>query len=175
MITGEPIPVDKTSGDRVIGGTIVLSGFVRIEARAVGKESLLSQIIKLIQEAQTGKPPVQRLADKISAIFVPTVLTIAVLTFLLWMIFGGNLSIALSNAIAVLIIACPCALGLATPTAIMVATGRAAREGILLRNVEKLEELNRIEILFTDKTGTLTQGKPEVNRFNTLICLKRKF
>ncbi|GAQ95155.1 Cu2+-exporting ATPase/Cu+-exporting ATPase [Thermodesulfovibrio aggregans] len=164
MITGEPIPVDKTSGDRVIGGTIVLSGFVRIEARAVGKESLLSQIIKLIQEAQTGKPPVQRLADKISAIFVPTVLTIAVLTFLLWMIFGGNLSIALSNAIAVLIIACPCALGLATPTAIMVATGRAAREGILLRNVEKLEELNRIEILFTDKTGTLTQGKPEVNR-----------
>lgn len=164
MITGEPIPVDKTSGDRVIGGTIVLSGFVRIEAKAVGKESLLSQIIKLIQEAQTGKPPVQRLADKISAIFVPTVLTIAVLTFLLWMIFGGNLSIALSNAIAVLIIACPCALGLATPTAIMVATGRAAREGILLRNVEKLEELNRIEILFTDKTGTLTQGKPEVNR-----------
>lgn len=164
MITGEPIPVDKTSGDRVIGGTIVLSGFVRIEAKAVGKESLLSQIIKLIQEAQTGKPPVQRLADKISAIFVPTVLTIAVLTFLLWMIFGGNLSIALSNAIAVLIIACPCALGLATPTAIMVATGRAAREGILLRNVEKLEELNRIQILFTDKTGTLTQGKPEVNR-----------
>lgn len=164
MITGEPIPVDKTSGDRVIGGTIVLSGFVRIEAKAVGKESLLSQIIKLIQEAQTGKPPVQRLADKISAIFVPTVLAIAVLTFLLWMIFDGNLPIALSNAIAVLIIACPCALGLATPTAIMVATGRAAREGILLRNVEKLEELNRIQIIFTDKTGTLTQGKPEVSR-----------
>ncbi len=162
MITGEPIPIDKTAGDRVTGGTIVLSGVIKIEAKAVGKDSLLSQIIKLIQEAQTGKPPVQRLADKISAIFVPTVLSIAVLTFALWIIAGRELSMALSNAIAVLIIACPCALGLATPTAIMVATGQAASMGILLRNVEKLEEVNKIQILFTDKTGTLTQGKPEV-------------
>lgn len=162
MITGEPIPIDKSVGDKVIGGTILITGVVKIEAKAVGKEALLSQIIKLIQEAQTGKPPVQRLADKISAIFVPSVLAIATLTFILWMLLGGEISMALSNSIAVLIIACPCALGLATPTAIMVATGRAAREGILIRNVEKLEEIGKIEILFSDKTGTLTQGKPEV-------------
>jgi heavy metal translocating P-type ATPase len=168
MITGEPIPVDKTAGDKVTGGTIVLSGVIKIEAKAVGKDSLLSQIIKLIQEAQTGKPPVQRLADKISAIFVPTVISIALLTFALWIIAGRELSMALSNAIAVLIIACPCALGLATPTAIMVATGKAASMGILLRNVEKLEEVNKIEILFTDKTGTLTQGKPEVKEVQYL-------
>lgn len=168
MITGEPIPVDKTAGDKVTGGTIVLSGVIKIEAKAVGKDSLLSQIIKLIQEAQTGKPPVQRLADKISAIFVPTVISIALLTFTLWIIAGRELSMALSNAIAVLIIACPCALGLATPTAIMVATGKAASMGILLRNVEKLEEVNKIEILFTDKTGTLTQGKPEVKEVQYL-------
>ncbi len=162
MITGEPLPVDKSVGDKVIGGTILITGVVKIEAKAVGKEALLSQIIKLIQEAQTGKPPVQRLADKISAIFVPSVLAIATLTFALWILFDGEISMALSNSIAVLIIACPCALGLATPTAIMVATGRAAREGILIRNVEKLEEIGKIEILFSDKTGTLTQGKPEV-------------
>ncbi|GAB5045671.1 heavy metal translocating P-type ATPase [Thermodesulfovibrio sp. TK110] len=162
MITGEPIPVDKNIGDKVIGGTIVLSGVIKVEAKAVGKESLLSQIIKLIQEAQTGKPPIQRLADKISAIFVPAVLSVAIITFALWMIFGKDTSMALSNAIAVLIIACPCALGLATPTAIMVATGMVASMGILLRNVEKLEEVNKMQILFTDKTGTLTQGKPEV-------------
>lgn len=162
MITGEPIPIDKSTTERVIGGTIVLSGVIKVQARAVGKESLLNQIIKLVQDAQTGKPPVQRLADRISAIFVPSVLAIAVLTFILWMIFKGEISMALSNSIAVLIIACPCALGLATPTAIMVATGRSAKEGILIRNVEKLEELGRIEILFSDKTGTLTQGKPEI-------------
>jgi len=162
MITGEPLPVDKSAGEKVIGGTILLNGVIKVEAKAVGKESLLSQIIKLIQEAQTGKPPVQRLADKISAIFVPTVLAVAVLTFALWMFLRGEVSQALSNSIAVLIIACPCALGLATPTAIMVATGRSAKEGILIRNVEKLEEVGKIEILFSDKTGTLTQGKPEV-------------
>ncbi len=162
MITGEPIPVDKSIGDKVIGGTILLNGVIKIEAKAVGEESLLSQIIKLIQEAQTGKPPVQRLADKISAIFVPTVLIIAVLTFVFWIAVHGEISQVLSNSIAVLIIACPCALGLATPTAIMVATGRSAKEGILIRNVEKLEEIGKIEILFSDKTGTLTQGKPEV-------------
>ena len=162
MITGESIPSEKAVGDKVIGGTILLSGVIKVKAEAVGKESLLSQIIKLIEEAQTGKPPVQRLADKISAIFVPSVLVISLITFLLWFIFGKELSSALSNAIAVLIIACPCALGLATPTAIMVATGRAASQGILLRNVEKLEEINKIEVLFSDKTGTLTIGKPEV-------------
>lgn len=162
MITGEPIPVDKSAGEKVIGGTILLSGVIKVEAKAVGKNALLNQIIKLIQEAQTGKPPVQRLADKISAIFVPTVLAVAVLTFALWMFLQGEVSQALSNSIAVLIIACPCALGLATPTAIMVATGRSAKEGILIRNVEKLEEVGKIEILFSDKTGTLTQGKPEV-------------
>ena len=162
MITGESIPVDKGVEDKVIGGTIVLSGLIKIKAEAIGKESMLSQIIKLIQDAQTHKPPVQRLADKISAVFVPTVLAIAVLCFALWFFFGNDLSMALSNCIAVLIIACPCALGLATPTAVMVATGRAASNGILLRNVEKLEEVNKIEIIFSDKTGTLTIGKPEV-------------
>lgn len=151
MITGEPIPVDKSAGEKVIGGTILLSGVIKVEAKAVGKNALLNQIIKLIQEAQTGKPPVQRLADKISAIFVPTVLAVAVLTFALWMLLQGEVSQALSNSIAVLIIACPCALGLATPTAIMVATGRSAKEGILIRNVEKLEEVGKIEILFQIK------------------------
>ncbi|MCX7724582.1 MAG: heavy metal translocating P-type ATPase [Thermodesulfovibrio sp.] len=162
MITGEPIPVDKSKGERVVGGTILLTGVLKIEAKAVGKEAFLSQIIKLIQDAQTGKPPIQRLADKISAIFVPVVLTIAFLTFTFWILLKGELSLALSNSIAVLIIACPCALGLATPTAVMVSTGRAAKEGILIRNVEKLEEIGKIEILFSDKTGTLTHGKPEV-------------
>ena len=162
MFTGEPIPIDKSAGDKVIGGTILLSGVLKVEAKAVGKEALLNQIIKLIQEAQTGKPPAQRLADKISAIFVPSVLFVGILTFILWMLFEDNISMALNNSIAVLIIACPCALGLATPTAIMVATGRSAREGILVRNIEKLEEIGKIEILFLDKTGTLTQGKPEV-------------
>ncbi|MEN2986362.1 MAG: heavy metal translocating P-type ATPase [Thermodesulfovibrionaceae bacterium] len=162
MITGESIPIDKSVGEKVVGGTILLSGILKVEAKAVGKEAFLGQIIKLIQDAQTRKPPVQRLADKISAIFVPAVLAVAVLTFILWILFKGEFSMALSNSIAVLIIACPCALGLATPTAIMVATGRAAKEGILIRNIEKLEELGRIEILFSDKTGTLTEGKPEV-------------
>lgn len=164
MITGESLPVDKTVGDKVIGGTIVLSGVIKIKAEAVGIKSLLSQIIKLIEEAQTRKPSVQRVADKISAIFVPSVLAVAVITFFLWMIFGNDPSMALSNSIAVLIIACPCALGLATPTAIMVATGRAASMGILLRNVEKLEEINKVKIVFSDKTGTLTIGKPEVKK-----------
>lgn len=162
MITGEPIPVDKSPGDKVVGGTILLNGFIKVQAQAVGKDSLLSHIIRLIQEAQTGKPPVQRLADKISAIFVPVVLVVALLTFFLWIVFKGQLPIALTNSIAVLIIACPCALGLATPTAIMVSTARAAKEGILIRNIEKLEEIGKIEILFSDKTGTLTQGNPEV-------------
>lgn len=162
MITGEPIPVEKSNGEKVIGGTILLNGVIKVEAKSVGKDALLSQIIRLIQDAQTGKPPVQRLVDKVSAIFVPAVLLIAILTFTLWLIIDGELYKALSNSISVLIIACPCALGLATPTAIMVASGRAAKEGILIRNVEKLEEAGKIEILFSDKTGTLTQGKPEV-------------
>jgi len=164
MITGESIPIDKSSGDRVIGGTLLRSGVLKVQAKAVGKESLLSQIIKLIEDAQKGKPPVQRLADKISSIFVPTVLLIAIITFSLWYFLQGELSIAIQNSIAVLIVACPCALGLATPTAIMVATGRAAREGILIRNIEKLEEAGNLNILFMDKTGTLTEGQPEVTR-----------
>lgn len=163
MLTGESIPVDKTINDKVIGGTVLLSGVIKIKAEAVGKESMLSQIIKLIEEAQTHKPPVQRLADKISAIFVPSVLAVAIITFFIWMFFTKELSLAVSNSISVLIIACPCALGLATPTAIMVATGRAASKGILIRNIEKLEIINKVDTLFSDKTGTLTQGKPEVS------------
>lgn len=162
MITGEPIPVDKAKGDKVVGGTIVLNGVLKIQAKAVGENSLLSQIIKLIQEAQRGKPAMQRLADKISAVFVPVVLAVALLTFATWYFFQKDFSTALSNSIAVLIIACPCALGLATPTAIMVATGKAASLGILIRKVEKLEEISKINLLFVDKTGTLTEGRPEV-------------
>lgn len=162
IITGEPIPVEKGIGDRVLGGAIVLEGVLKIQAKAVGEKSLLNQIIKLIREAQLGKPKMQRLADRVSAVFVPTVLVVSAITFVLWFFIGKNLSVALSNSIAVLIIACPCALGLATPTAIMVATGRAASMGILIKKVEKLEEIDRIDILFVDKTGTLTEGRPEV-------------
>lgn len=162
MLTGEPIPVEKGEGDRVFGGTILVSGVLKIQAKAVGENSVLSQIIKLIEEAQRGKPPMQRLADKVSAFFVPAVVTIALVTFSIWFIFLSDFSLALSNAIAVLIIACPCALGLATPTAIMVATGKAASMGILIRKVEKLEEISKIDRLYVDKTGTLTEGRPEV-------------
>ncbi|MDO5017775.1 MAG: heavy metal translocating P-type ATPase [Lagierella massiliensis] len=162
MITGESIPVEKNEGDIVIGSTINKNGFIKFKASNVGKDTMLSQIVKLVEEAQEHKAPVQRLADKISGVFVPTVIAIGVLTFILTYIFKGSLDDAVMHAVAVLVIACPCSLGLATPTAIMVGTGRGANLGILIKSGEYLERACDIQDCVFDKTGTLTKGKPEV-------------
>jgi Cu2+-exporting ATPase len=164
MITGESVPVQKKAGDFVIGATINQTGSLKISAEKVGSETMLAQIIKLVQEAQGSKAPVQRLVDKIAAVFVPVVIGIAILTFITWSIWhpaSGN-PIALICAIAVLVIACPCALGLATPTALMVGLGKAAEHGILIRDAESLETACRIDTIVLDKTGTITVGKPTV-------------
>ena len=160
MLTGESMPVAKQAGDRVFAATANGEGMLRCRATGVGEHTLLAGIIRLVAEAQGSKAPVQRLADRISAIFVPVVCVIALLTFLGWWVFGGVFSEALINAVAVLVIACPCALGLATPTAIMVGTGQGAGAGILVKNAEALERAERIGILAVDKTGTLTRGEP---------------
>lgn len=164
MITGESLPVEKSVGDEVIGATINKTGSFKFKATKVGKDTALAQIIKLVQEAQGSKAPIQRLADKISGIFVPIVITIAVITFVVWWIFGPEpaFTFALLNFVAVLIIACPCALGLATPTAIMVGTGKGAENGILIKGGESLETAHRINTIIFDKTGTLTRGEPQV-------------
>ncbi len=164
MLTGESVPVEKNIGDKVLGGTVNKTGAFTFEARKVGKETALAQIVKLVEEAQTSKAPIQKLADQISAVFVPIVLVIAALTFVMWLIFGPSpaFTFALTNAIAVLIIACPCALGLATPTAIMVSTGKGAELGVLIRSGEALETAHKLNTIVLDKTGTLTQGKPTV-------------
>ena len=164
MVTGESIPVEKVVGDEVIGATINKTGSFRFEAVKVGKDTILSQIIKLVEEAQGSKAPIQRLADVISAYFVPAVIVVATITFILWYFWGPApaLTFALLNFIAVLIIACPCALGLATPTAIMVGTGKGAENGILIRSGEALETAHKISAIILDKTGTLTQGQPVV-------------
>jgi Cu+-exporting ATPase len=162
MLTGESMPVAKHAGDRVFAATANSEGMLRCRATGVGEHTLLAGIIRLVAEAQGSKAPVQRLADRISAIFVPVVCVIALLTFVGWWIFGGVFSEALVNAVAVLVIACPCALGLATPTAIMVGTGQGARAGILVKNAEALEHAEKTRVLAVDKTGTLTRGEPEV-------------
>ena len=164
MITGESMPVEKTIKSQVIGGTMNKTGSFQFRATKIGKDTTLAQIIKFVEDAQGSKAPIQRLADKVSSIFVPVVIVIALITFGLWYFFGpAPASIfALSNFIAVLIIACPCALGLATPTAIMVGTGKGAEHGILIRNAEALETAHKIDTIIFDKTGTLTKGKPEV-------------
>ena len=164
MLTGESVPVSKGAGDEVFGATLNTTGLLRVRATAVGADSALARIIRLVEEAQGSKAPIQRLADAIAAVFVPVVFAIAALTFALWWAFGPSpaLTFAILNAVAVLIIACPCALGLATPTAIMVGTGRAAQHGILIRNAEALERARRIDTVVLDKTGTLTEGRPEV-------------
>jgi Cu+-exporting ATPase len=162
MVTGESMPVDKDAGDGVIGATINKTGAFKFEATKVGKDTVLSQIIRLVEEAQGSKAPIQRLADQIASVFVPVVVGIAALTFLVWAIFGPSpaLIFALVNFVAVLIIACPCALGLATPTAIMVGTGKGAEQGILIRSGEALEMAHRLDAIILDKTGTLTKGQP---------------
>jgi P-type Cu+ transporter len=170
MITGESIPIEKSAGARVIGATVNGTGTLLMRAERVGSETLLSQIVKMVSEAQRSRAPIQRLADKVAAIFVPTVIVVSVLTFFAWFIWGPEprLAYALVNAVAVLIIACPCALGLATPIAIMVGTGRGATAGVLIKNAEALETMERVDTIVVDKTGTLTQGKPELESVTTI-------
>jgi len=163
MLTGESMPVEKGRGSKVYGATINEDGAVKIRVTQTGEGTVLSQIIKTVEEAQGSKAPIQKLADQISGIFVPVVISIAMLTFLGWYFIAGNFSIALINAVAVLVIACPCALGLATPTAIMVGTGKGAKNGILFKNGESFERAKNITMAVFDKTGTLTKGTPLVN------------
>jgi Cu+-exporting ATPase len=164
LMTGEPIPIEKTDGSRVIGGTVNGTGTFVMRAERVGSETLLAQIVRMVSEAQRSRAPVQKLADRVAAYFVPAVVLIAILTFAIWAVFGPQpkMAHALLNAVAVLIIACPCALGLATPMAVMVGTGRGALAGILIKNAESLEILEKVDTVVVDKTGTLTEGKPRV-------------
>jgi Cu+-exporting ATPase len=164
MVSGESIPVMKEPGEEVIGGTLNTSGTFRFEATRVGRDTVLAQIVRLVQEAQGSKAPIQRLADLVTSYFVPVVLGVAALTFVIWFVFGPEpaFNLALLNTVAVLIIACPCALGLATPTSIMVGTGKGAENGVLFRNAEALERLHNVRAVVLDKTGTLTEGKPRV-------------
>jgi Cu+-exporting ATPase len=163
MLTGESIPVDKHPGDNLAGGTINGEGLLKFKATKVGKDTILAQIIRLVQEAQGSKAPIQALADRIAAVFVPVVIGIAVLTFILWWTIGGNFVPAMLRLVAVLVIACPCALGLATPTAIMAGTGIGAENGILFKNSEALEKATQLSTIIMDKTGTITLGKPVVS------------
>jgi P-type Cu+ transporter len=164
MISGEPVPVEKGTGDKVIGATVNGTGMLLVRATRVGRDTVLSQIVRMVAEAQRSRAPIQKLADKVSAVFVPAVVLTAVVTFVVWSLFGPepSLSHALVNAIAVLIIACPCALGLATPMSIMVGTGRGASAGVLVKNAEALELMEKIDTLVCDKTGTLTLGRPKL-------------
>ena len=169
MLTGESVPVDKTIGDDVIGATLNKNGFLKVEAKKVGRDTALAQIIKVVEEAQGSKAPIQRLADKISGVFVPIVVGIAVLTFIIWYVWvaPGDFAEALEKMIAVLVIACPCALGLATPTSIMAGSGRAAEYGILFKGGEHLEMTHRITTVVLDKTGTVTNGTPVLTDVST--------
>ncbi len=162
MLTGESIPVEKTTGDEVLGGTINKTGTFNFQTTKIGKDTALAQIIKMVEEAQGSKAPVQKLADKIAGVFVPVVIVIAMAALFGWAFWGHSLSNAILAYVSVLIVACPCALGLATPTAIMVGTGRGAELGILIKNAESLERLHKINTIVLDKTGTITQGKPVV-------------
>jgi len=164
MITGEPMPVEKNTDDSVTGGTVNGTGSFVMEAQRVGSDTLLAQIVDMVAQAQRSRAPIQGLADKIAGYFVPAVIAIAVLTSVLWYVFGPEprLAYAIANAVAVLIIACPCALGLATPMSVMVGVGRGAQEGVLIRNAEAIEILEKVQTLVVDKTGTLTEGKPRL-------------
>jgi Cu+-exporting ATPase len=170
MITGEPVPAEKAPGDKVTGATVNTTGTFMMRAERVGSDTLLAQIVQMVAEAQRSRAPIQALADSVSAWFVPGVLVAALLTFVAWSIFGpaSAMSFALVNAVAVLIIACPCALGLATPMSIMVGTGRGARAGVLVKNAEALELMEKVDTLVVDKTGTLTEGKPRLVGVTTI-------
>jgi P-type Cu+ transporter len=164
LVTGEPLPVEKASGDNVTGGTINATGSFVMRAERVGSETLLARIVQMVAEAQRTRAPIQKLADRVSAYFVPAVVGIALVAFVVWAVYGPPpaLSFALASAVSVLIIACPCALGLATPMSIMVGTGRGAHAGVLIRNAEALERMERVDTLIVDKTGTLTEGRPRL-------------
>lgn len=176
MITGEPLPVEKIANDLVTGGTINQTGSFLMKAEKVGNETLLSRIIQMVSEAQRSRAPIQGLADKVSSYFVPTVVLVSILTFVIWAFVGPQPAFvyALINAVAVLIIACPCALGLATPMSIMVGMGRGAEAGVLIKNAEALEKLERVNTLVIDKTGTLTEGKPQLTKIVTNDALKEE-
>lgn len=167
-ITGESIPVEKNINDKVTGGTINKAGFFKMRASKVGDDTTLSQIIRLVEEASSSKAPIAKLADKVSGIFVPIVITIAIIATVIWLLLGYSFEFAISIGISVLVISCPCALGLATPTAIMVGTGKGAQNGILIKSAESLEILHEIDTVVLDKTGTITQGKPTVT---DVVCL----
>ncbi|MCF7871645.1 heavy metal translocating P-type ATPase [Candidatus Woesearchaeota archaeon] len=167
MITGESVPIDKAKGDKVFGGTINKHGSFRFKATKIGKDTTLSHIIKLVEDAQGRKAPIQRFADSISSYFVPVVIVIAIVTFFIWLLSGQGLSFAILTGVSVLVIACPCALGLATPTSIMVGTGLGARRGILIKGGDALETAHKINYVVFDKTGTITKGVPEVTDFKS--------
>ncbi len=169
MITGEPIPVEKTEGEKVIGATVNSTGSLIIKAEKIGSDTLLSQIVQMVADAQRSKAPIQKLADQVAGYFVPAVILVAVIAFIVWATVGPDpkLAHALINAVAVLIIACPCALGLATPMSIMVATGRGASLGVLFKNAEAIETLRKVDLLVVDKTGTLTVGKPTLMKVHS--------
>ncbi|MBD2560646.1 MULTISPECIES: heavy metal translocating P-type ATPase [Nostoc] len=168
MVTGESLPVKKQPGDEVIGATINKTGSFKFRATRVGSDTVLAQIVQLVQQAQGSKAPIQRLADQVTGWFVPAVIAIALLTFIIWFNFTGNMTLALITTVGVLIIACPCALGLATPTSVMVGTGKGAENGILIKGAESLELAHKIQTIVLDKTGTITQGKPTVTDFVTV-------
>jgi len=172
MLTGESIPTEKYPGDTVIGATINTFGSITFKATKVGKDTMLSQIIKLVEQAQGTKAPIQKLANKVASVFVPSVVGIAAATFIGWIIYSGNIQQSIINAVSVLVIACPCALGLATPTAIMVGTGKGAQNGILIKGGEYLEIVHKINALIIDKTGTITKGEPEVTDIVPLSGIK---
>lgn len=173
MLTGESLPVEKKAGDLVIGATINKFGTFKFEATKVGKDTALSQIIKMVEDAQGSKAPIQKIADKVSGIFVPVVIGIAIVTFILWYLTSGSFSSAIVSAVSVLVIACPCALGLATPTAIMVGTGKGAENGILIKGGEHLEMAYKLNSIVLDKTGTITKGQPEVTDIVSLGGIKQ--
>lgn len=168
MVTGESVPVKKETGDEVIGATMNKTGSFKLKALRVGKDTVLAQIVKLVQDAQGSKAPIQRLADRVTGFFVPVVIAIAIATFVIWFAIMGNLTLAIITTVGVLIIACPCALGLATPTSIMVGTGKGAENGILIKSADSLELAHKIQTIVLDKTGTLTQGKPTVTDYVTV-------
>src|SRR5437773_12198417 len=164
MITGAPSAVEKAENSRVTGGTVNGTGSFVMRAERVGSDTLLAQIVRMVAEAQRSRAPIQKLADTVAGYFVPAVVLVAIITFIVWALFGPEpaMAYALLNGVAVLIIACPCALGLATPMSIMVGTGRGATAGVLIKNAEALEILEKVDTLVVDKTGTLTEGKPQV-------------
>lgn len=174
MITGEPVAVSKQKGDKLLAGTIVRQGNLRMRAQQVGSETVLSGIIRMVQQAQSSKAPVQRTVDKVALIFVPAVLGIAIVTFVVWMLVNGDFQHALITAVSVLVIACPCAMGLATPTALMVGIGRAAEHGILVKDATALEQLHRVDALVTDKTGTLTIPNTDIAASDDLSFQERE-